>query len=303
MNIVVIGTIYVDIKGHARTPFMPDGRNAGFVEYVHGGVGRNIAEDLAALGDSPVFVSLVEPGGTGDAIVSHLERVGVSTRFVDRVEHGSGTWLAIFDDRGDVFSSVSARADVSPLAGVIEAHHADIFPQADYVILEIDMDRETIQTVFDYARRYGKKVCCAVALMGDALDKTDFIREADLFICNQQEAGMLVGKNLADCEPAEILGEAKRYIAESNLKNLVVTMADKGAVFVDAYGNEGICPAVAATVVDTTGAGDSFCAGLCTALARGLTLEDACDVGAKVAASVIAHGRNTYAGPAFEELA
>ena len=47
MGIVVIGMIFVDIKGYPEASFIPTGRNVGRVERVHGGVGRNVAEDIA----------------------------------------------------------------------------------------------------------------------------------------------------------------------------------------------------------------------------------------------------------------
>ena len=47
MGIVVIGAVFVDIKGYPESNFIPSGRNAGRVEQVHGGVARNVAEDIA----------------------------------------------------------------------------------------------------------------------------------------------------------------------------------------------------------------------------------------------------------------
>ena len=47
MGIVVIGAVFVDIKGFPEDAYIPDGRNAGHIEYIHGGVSRNVAEDIA----------------------------------------------------------------------------------------------------------------------------------------------------------------------------------------------------------------------------------------------------------------
>ena len=47
MGIVVIGAVFVDIKGFPEDAYIPDGRNAGHIEYVHGGVSRNVAENIA----------------------------------------------------------------------------------------------------------------------------------------------------------------------------------------------------------------------------------------------------------------
>ena len=46
MGIVIIGAVFVDIKGYPLSTYIPGGRNAGRVEQVHGGVCRNVAEDM-----------------------------------------------------------------------------------------------------------------------------------------------------------------------------------------------------------------------------------------------------------------
>jgi len=297
MNIAVIGTIFTDIKGHPYEKFIPDGRNAGYIEFVHGGVGRNIAEDLANLGAGARFVSLAEPGASGDSIISALDQAGVDTRFIRRQPHGSGTWLAVFNEEGNVVSSISARADLAPLAAVLDEYNEEIFSDADLIILESDIDTQAVRKTFEYAEKYNKKVCCAVATMSHALDKTEYIKKAELFICNSQEAGMLFGKDYTDFSPEEMLEEIRDQLFGSGINALVVTMSEKGSVYADICGNYGICPALPAETTDSTGAGDSYCAGLCAALCRGDDLKKACETGTRAAACVVASDKNIYTGP------
>ena len=40
MGIVVIGDVFIDVKGYSTAPFIPGGRNAGEIQQIHGGVGR-----------------------------------------------------------------------------------------------------------------------------------------------------------------------------------------------------------------------------------------------------------------------
>ena len=58
MSIVVMGAVFVDIKGYPLSSYIPGGRNAGRVVQVHGGVSRNIVEDIANVELRPTFVSL-----------------------------------------------------------------------------------------------------------------------------------------------------------------------------------------------------------------------------------------------------
>ena len=79
MGIVVIGAVFVDVKGYPEANFIPTGRNAGRVERVHGGVGRNVAEDIANVELRPTFVSLVDKSGTGVDVIRKLKSHKVNT--------------------------------------------------------------------------------------------------------------------------------------------------------------------------------------------------------------------------------
>mgnify|MGYP006898647275 CR=1 FL=1 len=60
MSILVIGATFVDIKGFPFDNYLPTGRNAGRVEYVHGGVARNVVEDIANVELRPTFLGIVD---------------------------------------------------------------------------------------------------------------------------------------------------------------------------------------------------------------------------------------------------
>lgn len=59
MGIVVIGDVFIDIKGYSIASYIPQGRNVGTIAQIHDGVGRNVAEDIANLELKPTFVGLV----------------------------------------------------------------------------------------------------------------------------------------------------------------------------------------------------------------------------------------------------
>ena len=74
MSIVVIGTVFVDIKGFPEDTYVPDGRNTGRIEYVHGGVARNVVEDIANLELRPTFVSVVDETPMGKDVYDKLRK-------------------------------------------------------------------------------------------------------------------------------------------------------------------------------------------------------------------------------------
>lgn len=292
MGIVIIGAVFVDIKGHPESAYIPAGRNVGNVVQVYGGVGRNVAEDVANCELRPAFVSLVDETATGQDVVNKLKNHRVNTDYIRAVPDGMGTWLAVFNNEGDVVASISKRPDLLPIAQTLEQKGDEIFRNADSVIIEIDIEKEIVKRTFQLARKYGKKVFAVVSNMSIALERRDFLQQVDCFVCNQQEAGILFSADFSDKTPAEMEGIISDKVQAARFPALIVTMGASGAVYADKLGGRGFCPARKVDVKDTTGAGDAFCAGAAIGLTYGKTLGEACEIGAHLAASVIVTSEN-----------
>ena len=287
MGIVVLGAVFVDIKGYPLSTYIPGGRNAGRVEQVHGGVSRNVAEDIANVELRPTFVGLVDETGLGQDVINKLANHKVNTQYIQRVPDGMGTWLAIFDNDGDVTAAISKRPDTTPLTQLLLEKGDEIFADCDSIALEIDLEKDTVKQVLRYAKKYGKKVYAVVSNMSIAMERRDFLQQIDCFICNQQEAGLLFSNDFDHLKPAEMCKVLADHIRSANIPCMVVTMGAEGAVYAQANGECGVVPAKKVDVIDTTGAGDAFFAGTAIGLTYGKSLPEACEIGSRLAASVI----------------
>ena len=287
MGIVVIGAVFVDIKGYPMSNFNPTGRNAGRVEQVHGGVGRNVAEDIANCELRPTFVSLVDQSGSGEDVLRKLENHRVDTKYIRKTRDGMGSWLAVFDNDGDVYASISKRPNLLPIVDILEEQGDEIFEKADSVVIELDIDKEIVKRVFALAKKYHKKVYSVVANMSIALERRDFLKSIDCFVCNIQEAGILFSDDYSDKTAQEMIPIIASKVKAAQIPSMIVTMGGDGAVYASMDGDMGFCPARRVEVKDTTGAGDSFCAGVAIGLTYGKTLAESCEIGAHLAASVI----------------
>lgn len=292
MGIVVIGDVFIDIKGYSTSPYIPYGRNAGTIVQIHGGVGRNVAEDIANVELAPTFISAVDNDSMGEDVIRKLNRHKVNTQYMKKVENGMGTWLAVFDHEGDVVGSISKRPDHRWIEQILDEHGDEIFQDADSVAIEIDLDKEIVKKTFSYAEKYNKKVYALVSNMSIAIERRDFIRRTECFVCNQQEAGILFSEdyeNLTAEELSEILVER---IRSAKIPKMVVTMGEQGAVYADQNGDRGVYPALKVDVIDTTGAGDAFFSGVCLGLTYGKTLREACGIGTRLSSTVICTSEN-----------
>ena len=91
-----------------------------------------------------------------------------------------------------------------------------------------------------------------------------------------------------------------RNVHSANMTSMVVTMGGQGAVYAKHTGECGVVPAKKVDVIDTTGAGDAFFAGTTIGLTYGKTLAESCEIGSRLAASVICITENVC--PRFRPL-
>ena len=292
MGIVVIGAAFVDIKGYPNGQYIPAGRNAGRVIQVHGGVSRNVVEDIANVELKPTYVSVVDHSGISTDVLEQLKRHKVNTGFVRRVEDGLGTWLAVFDHKGDVVGSISKRPDLSAIYDILVEHGDEIVSGADSVIVEIDMEPAILKEVFSLAEKYGKEIYAVVSNMSIAMERRDLLKKTACVVCNEQEAEILFSETYEGMDVQTQARIISDRINQARIRRIIVTLGERGAVYAEQDGSFGFCPAQETAVVDTTGAGDAFFAGAAIGLTYGKSLKEACVIGTRLAASVIATKEN-----------
>ena len=292
MGIVVIGATFVDIKGFPSENYIASGRNVGRIEYIHGGVSRNVVEDIANIELRPTFLGIVDESPLGRDVVQKLKNHKVNCDYILTRPDGMGTWLAVFDNNGDVAGSISQRPNMLPLVDVLEEKGDEIFANADSVVVEADLDKAIIKKVFALAEKYNKKVFAVVSNMNIMAKRRDLIQKFTCFICNQQEAGILFADDYSNKTVEEMRDILSEKVLRGNIQSMVVTMGSQGAVYADSTGDKGICAARNVHVLDTTGAGDAFCAGVSIGLTYGKTIKEAIDIGTYLAASVITSMEN-----------
>ena len=302
MGIVVIGAAFVDIKGFPQDMYIPDGRNVGRIEYIHGGVSRNVVEDIANVELRPTYVGIVDDTPLGQDVLKKLQNHKVNTDYVLVLPDGMGTWLAVFDNNGDVAGSISKRPNMLPLVDLLQERGDEIFEKAHSVVIEVDLDKEIVKEIISLAQKHHVKLFGLVSNMSIAAERRDFLQKFDCFICNQLEAGLLFLEDYREVSPQELQKILLENIQRAKIPSMVVTMGAKGAVFASCTGEQGFCPSKNVQVKDTTGAGDAFCAGVSMGLTYGKTLSQSVEIGTKLAAAVITSSENVCPRFLPEEL-
>ena len=294
LNVTVIGTVFMDCKGSAGSSYNPVGRNLGSIEFVHGGVARNVAENLAGLALPTTFISSVDKSGVGEEIVQRLEAVGVNTNYISSVEScGMGMWLVVLDEKGDLAGSISQMPRLDVLDEIITTKGESFIGEASHVVLELDLNESITKKALALARENKKPVYGIPGNLEVIRKNIEILEGMDCFICNDIEAGRLMGLDFSKLDIDAVKREIVCCVEETGLKSMVITLGSKGSVYYDVLskkvGHQGVFPV---NMVDSSGAGDAFFSGTVMGLIRELPLGESVVYGSKVAAWTIESREN-----------
>ena len=290
----VIGVVFVDVKGFPHGKYISTGRNIGDVKIVHGGVSRNVAQNLANVGNDVTFVTLFEPDALGSGVRANLAANGVDLTYAIEAPAGMGIWLAVMNENGDLAGSISRQPDSSRLDALFQERGDEIMQNCDDVVLEIDMRASIADRVFELAEKHQRDIYVIVGNMGVILKRQALLSRARLIVMNEIEAGLLFGCTLDPADPERVLEVTRIEAKKRDLKQIVVTLGVHGSIYFDSRnGDAGFVPAEPTRLVDSTGAGDAFFSGTVDGLIHGMNLRDACARGAHLASLTIQTEENT----------
>lgn len=291
----VIGTIFVDCKGFPQQNFNPTGRNLGTIEFVHGGVGRNVAENMANLELSTAFVSTVDDTGLGEEIKKRLVQAGINTKYLKSTpSEGMGMWLAILDENGDLAGSISQMPNLTTLENQFLKHGEEIINRSSHVVLELDLNETLTFHALKLAEQLHRPVYGIPGNLDVILKNPTVLQKLDCFICNNIEAEKIILGSFNDLDIEGKIQALIDYINLHQISSMVITLGEAGSIFYDSKSNEsGYQPVFPVKLVDSTGAGDAFFSGTVMGLVRGLKLSEALVCGTKVAGWTIEYKENT----------
>ena len=293
-HVIVVGTVFVDCKGFSAVRYDPHGRNVGSVKFVHGGVGRNVAENIGRLGLPTSLVSSVDKGSIGNDVVERLTASGVGASYLARTDTGGmGMWLAVMDENGELAGSISQMPDLQGMENSLSLMGETMMEQATHVALELDLNERITRQVLKLAKKKAKPVYGLPGNLEVVMKAPDVLDGLALFVCNHIELGRLCGEEFGDTDADKILAKLPEVTGNFGLQALVVTLGARGSVYYDVVSGEGgFQSALPVKVVDTCGAGDAFFSGALAGLARGETLATAVVTGTAVAACTIQSPEN-----------
>lgn len=287
MDAVVFGNVALDVICQGVED-VPRHESIGFERAAisPGGCASNVAIGLRALGVSTTIVAIVGLDEAGRLLQEFWERHGLDLRFLRRtpaVNTGVSVGLVDREAQPRFIHTPGASAlltvDDLDLPG-IAAEGARCLHVAGFFVLPGLLDGR-LPEALRQARLLGLQTSLDVVRSPRMKDPTPLwpcLPYLDIFLCNQFEAWRLTGED----DP----GRAAQALCKLGAGLAIIKLGAEGC-WVESENLSLRVAASRAPVVDTTGAGDAFAAGLLAALMNGADLRTACQAGNSAGARMV----------------
>jgi pseudouridine kinase len=283
-DVIVIGGANMDVKAKSSAPNMLGTSNPGLVSVTPGGVGRNIAHNLARLGAEVALISVVGDDAHGVALIEATRRAGVEISRMSKTGPATGSYVAMLDHDGELLTAVNDMRAVELITPQIIAANEDTISGAKLVVADCNLPIETLQSM--------------AKLAGDRLivEPVSVPKSRKLKMLLQSSAIFLATPNLDQLEElcgSRSIDAGTEHLHKLGLRNVVLHAGAEGAFVSDGELSDHVPPQSGGPIIDVTGAGDAAVAGLVFGLLQGHSLIDAAALGQKLAGQVIASAAST----------
>jgi len=281
-RVLVIGAASIDTKGRAHLAVRPGTSTPGAIRVSPGGVGRNIAENLARLGEPVVLLSAVGDDDSGHHILSQAAACGIDiSHVIIDAGHHTAAYLAVVDENGRPLLSIHdmriQHASITPHLIYLKRH---LFRDASMLVVDGNLAPSALAGVFRLARKYRLPVCADPTTELLALRFVPFLQDLTLTTPNAGEAEALCGVQVVDRETAQ---KAALRLVSLGVQIVIVTMGATGLVYATSQ-QSGHVPAQECEIVDLTGAGDALTAAVVFGLRNSVSVDEAVRLGTSAAA-------------------
>ena len=282
MKIAIVGSYGVGFT--MRVPRFPaPGETVSGGTYVreHGGKGSNQAIAAARLGAQVSFLTAVGADGNGDEARALWNREGVSAEKVLVSEAPTMVGFIEVDPSGENRIAIAPGALNDLASDAVERLRPEI-AAADVLVVSMEVPRAAVAAALRIGRDVGTPTILNPAPAREL--PPEMWADIDVITPNQTEAPVLLGLGVDHgFDDVTLAG----MLQERTGGTVILTRGGHGALIADGAGARPVPPVAVPTVVDTTGAGDSFTAALACGMAAGLTVDAAAEVAARAGAHTV----------------
>ncbi len=252
------------------------------VQESYGGVARNVAENLARLGLPVRLMTAVGEDDTGAALIKQARDLGIDLGGTLTVTGcPTGTYTAVLQPDGEMVLAMADMAVMDRFTLAALHERRSHWASTRFRVLDCNLPEEVLSALMEDSRRQAATLVIVAVSEPKMSRLPESLEGVSVLIINVGELAARVGRVLRD---RKAVVRACRQVQAQGATGVVVTLGAQGVLCVDGLGEPRAIPAPKAEIVDVTGAGDAFSAGVVASLARyPEDLFGACHLGQRLA--------------------
>ena len=281
---VVVGGVNMDIGGVSSAPLVPADSNPGVVRVSLGGVGRNIAHNMALLGIDVRLLTAFGDDGHAQRVAASCGELGIDiSRSLVVPGERTSTYLFIADEMGEMALALADMDIYRHITPAYLASRAQLLQNAQLVIVDANIPAESIAWLAQHVKPpiFADPVSTAKAdKLRPVLGKLHTLKP------NRIEAELLSEVAITN---EDSLNRAADVLLDTGLRRVFISLGGDGVLAADHNGRVRL-PCMKGNMVNTTGCGDAFMAALAWAYLEGTALEDTARAGLAAASIAMESG-------------
>ena len=292
---VIIGASSLDVIGRLENKLQPKVSNPSVIRTSFGGVARNVAENLARLGQSVSLLSVVGKDRIGDELVNHTQQAGVDMSCVHRTDlFPTGFYMGVLDESGNRKFAFDDMRISSHLSEAYITYNEELFNQASLVFIDANVPEASLRRIIEIARYLNIPICADPTSVVLSPHLFPYLKDINILVPNSQEASALIKKKIDPANVDEGIAAARKLVA-MGVEEVFISIGDKGICYASSE-TSGHIPGIQTQVVDPTGAGDALTAAVLFSHLNGIPLDDAARLAVSAATITVRHQGTVYPG-------
>lgn len=253
----VIGGVNMDISAALTAPFVPADSVPGQVTLGCGGVARNIAHNLRLMGHEVKFVSIYGSETFGEMCWLECQAIGLDLSLSVRAEGmRSGLYLCVNDQTGDMIAAVADTDIVDQLTPTFLEKRIGEINAGATVVADTNIPVESLQYLIDH--------CTGAPLFVDTVSTAKAPRVIRALKRSRTKRLHALKLNLKEAQTVThciTAADAASQLIAMGVQQVYITLGGDGVYCSDGTRHEHF-PAIPSRIINTTGAGDAFMAGV-----------------------------------------
>ena len=279
--ISVIGGANVDLLATLNDAFIAADSNPGHIEVGYGGVARNIAHNLSLLGTRPQLLTVFGGDLFGGLLQDYCKQQGIDIHLSDKQNAlRSGIYLCINNHGGEMIAAVADTDIIREITPEWLAKRIGEINLSDFIVADTNISEDAIRYLMENST-------APLLIDGVSTTKahrvTNALKRCKLPFLHSLKLNL---KEALAVTATATYAEAAQQLLNWGVAHVYITLGSEG-VYCRNAAEEWLYPALPGDVVNTTGAGDAFLAGVVYALAKGLPFPQTAQYGLMAARATL----------------